>query len=84
MREKPVEERLKHFQDKLTELMFETDIEPIAVLAQAPSAIQATLVFIDYQNPEMMKRFGRIPPKRGDADKQQSAPDTEKKNPLAN
>lgn len=84
MRDKPLEERLRHFQEKLTELMLETDIEPIAVLAQMPSAIQAKLVFIDYQDAKMMAQFGRIPPKRGEADKQVDNTKEEKKNPLAN
>jgi len=80
VRDKPVEERLRYFQEKLAQLIQLTDITQTPALGQSPSAIVAQIIILDLQNPEMLKKYGlrRVEPLT-DLPKS-DAP----KNPLAN
>jgi hypothetical protein len=72
---KTFEERTRTFQEGLTKLMKECDIEPIPTIGIGTGAIIATITLIDLQNPDMLKKYGRTLIKNVDEEPQ---------NPLAN
>lgn len=75
VRRKTPEERLAYFQEKLTELITKTDIEPVPQMVHGTATLAAVVTLIDKQNPIVRKKYG-LPPLESTG--------TEPPNPIAN